>query len=307
MSAPTNPVSLLAAASQGWERMGQLLFRPFDLSRWMAIGFGAWLAGLGEGMGGGGGGGWQNRRGGNPRAEWDRFWDYFGENLHWIGPLLAVLIVVGVIVGLAILWLSSRGRFMLLHNVATGGAEVVVPWRHYRQHGNNLFLFRVVLALLGLVVMAPLIVAIAWPIVLMVRQGEPRAWGILLAGFALLAAIVAGVLLAVIEKLLKDFVVPIMWLRTPSCVAAWREFLGLLGSNLGNFAVYLLFHLVLSLVVGMALLAAVLITCCLAGCLMAIPYLGTVLILPIPVFLRAFSLHYLAQYGAAYDVFPRTR
>jgi hypothetical protein len=37
---------------------------------------------------------------------------------------------------------------------------------------------------------------------------------------------------------------------------------------------------------------------------MIIPYLGTVLLLPILVFKRAYSLHYLAQYGPQYDVFP---
>jgi hypothetical protein len=36
---------------------------------------------------------------------------------------------------------------------------------------------------------------------------------------------------------------------------------------------------------------------------MIIPFLGTVLLLPVHVFRRAYSLHYLAQYGEEYDVF----
>ncbi|GEM_PF-2401405 len=40
----------------------------------------------------------------------------------------------------------------------------------------------------------------------------------------------------------------------------------------------------------------------LRGCLLAIPFLGTVLLLPILVFERAYSIHYLAQYGSGYDV-----
>ena len=48
----------------------------------------------------------------------------------------------------------------------------------------------------------------------------------------------------------------------------------------------------------------VLVTCCCAGCLMALPYLGTVLLLPVLVFKRSYSLYFLAQFGPEYDVFP---
>ena len=38
-----------------------------------------------------------------------------------------------------------------------------------------------------------------------------------------------------------------------------------------------------------------LVTCCIFGCLALIPFLGTVLLLPIFVFQRAYSVCYLAQ------------
>jgi len=56
-------------------------------------------------------------------------------------------------------------------------------------------------------------------------------------------------------------------------------------------------------VIGFIVVAAVLVTCCIAGCLLALPYLGTVLLLPVLVFKRGYSIHYLAQYGPDYDVF----
>jgi len=55
---------------------------------------------------------------------------------------------------------------------------------------------------------------------------------------------------------------------------------------------------------GMLVVIVVLVTCCIAGCFLAIPYVGTVLLLPVLVFQRAYSLHFLAQFGPAYDVFP---
>ena len=82
--------------------------------------------------------------------------------------------------------------------------------------------------------------------------------------------------------------------------------LGLLSGHIGNFILYLLFQIVLGIGIGMIVLAVVLATCCIAGCLLAIPYLGTVLLLPVLIFQRAYSLYYLAQYGPEYEVFGRT-
>ena len=56
--------------------------------------------------------------------------------------------------------------------------------------------------------------------------------------------------------------------------------------------------------IGVLVLVAIVVTCCIAGCLMALPYLGTVVLLPVLVFKRSYSLYYLAQFGPAYDVFP---
>jgi hypothetical protein len=53
--------------------------------------------------------------------------------------------------------------------------------------------------------------------------------------------------------------------------------------------------------IGALVFATIIVTCCLAGCLMMLPFLGTVLLLPVLVFKRAYPLYYLAQYG--YDVF----
>jgi hypothetical protein len=84
---------------------------------------------------------------------------------------------------------------------------------------------------------------------------------------------------------------------------AWREFGALLRGRLGHFVVYLLFRVLLAIVISALVLTVVLVTCCIAGCLLAIPYLGTVLLLPILVFERAYSVHFLAQFGPSFNVF----
>ena len=229
--------------------------------------------------------------------------EYVRDNLEWIVPLAVGIFVFAAAVWLLVLWLSSRGRFMFLHNVVTNRAEVAIPWNEYRVHGNSLFFFRLALSVAGFVVVVPLVVVLISAIVQMVMREEANAGGIALAGLAVLGTIVVGVFFALIGKFTKDFVVPIMRVRTPDCLAAWREFLGLLTANPAHFTVYILFHVLLTIIIGILTVAAVVVTCCIAGCLLAIPYVGTVLFLPVLVFLRAFSLYYLAQYGPHYDVF----
>ena len=77
----------------------------------------------------------------------------------------------------------------------------------------------------------------------------------------------------------------------------------MIAGNLGRFILYLLFRIVLGIATALVVMAAVLLTCCILCCGLMIPFLGTVLLLPVLVFQRSYSLYYLAQYGEEYDVF----
>jgi hypothetical protein len=192
---------------------------------------------------------------------------------------------------------------MFLHCVALDKAEVQAPWHKFERQGNSLFGFRLVLGLIGAALILPLVALVVILIVGMVQRDAATVAGILGTiglGLALLAAALAFGLIA---KLTRDFVVPIMFLHGRRCWDAWREFSAVLSANFGRFALYVLFQLVLGFAIGILVLTVVIVTCCCAGCLMAIPYLGTVLLLPVLMFERAYSLHYLAQYGPAFDVF----
>jgi hypothetical protein len=224
-------------------------------------------------------------------------------NLYWIGPLIAVLVLVGLALWVLFTWLNSRGKFMFLHCVALNTAEVAVPWRKFAREGNSLCVFRLLLGLVGALLTLPLVALMVVSIVRMAVAGEPSVGGIALAAGALLIVIALALVFALIGKLTADFVVPIMFLRGTKCLAGWQELRGMLSGNFGHLILYLLFQIVLAIVIGIMVLLVVLVTCCLAGCLMALPYLGTVLLLPVLMFKRAYSLHYLAQYGQAYDVF----
>ena len=307
MTTQTPGVSVTVPVSQALDRVKEVLFRPFDLGKWFTIGFCAWLAYLGEGGGGGGGGNYNfgERHGtGNVRHEFEHARDYIADNLFWIAPVAIALVTIGIALWLLFIWLSSRGKFMFLHCVALNKAEVVLPWKKFASVANSLFWFRIVLGLIGMVVILPVI---GLGVFAGIQMGMGHGWmiqgilGLIGLGFLTLALLLAFKL---VSKFTMDFVVPIMFLRGKRCVEAWREFWELLTANVGHFALYILFQIVLSIVIGVIVLMIVLVTCCCAGCLLAIPYVGTVFFLPVLVFNRAYSLHYFAQYGPSYDVFP---
>ena len=159
-----------------------------------------------------------------------------------------------------------------------------------------------VLNVIGAMLTLPLLVTIAVLIVRMFLRGEPDVGGIVTAVGLALVFFLLAIVFAVIQKFTVDFVVPVMFLRGGKCWAAWKEFYGLLSAHPGQFALYILFSIVLAMGIAMLVLVFMLVTCCFC-CLMFVPYLGTVVLLPVLIFKRAYPLYYFAQYGPQYDVF----
>jgi hypothetical protein len=282
------------------------VFRPFDLGRWFVIGFCAWLAGLGEN-----GFNFQtphgsSRHGGSPDLQHDfqQVRDYIAHNLYWIVPLAAVVLIVVLGLGILMLWLNSRGKFMFLHCVALNKAEVTEPWHKYASLAHSLFIFRLVLALIGLVISLPTIGLIGVLIYGIVSSHEWTFAGTVFLAALVMTWLLMAIAFALIGKFTRDFVVPIMFLRGKRCVESWGIFRDLLVENVWQFVLYLLFQIVIGIAISLLILTAVLVTLCIAGCLLAIPYVGTVLLLPVLVFQRTYSLHYLALYGSEFNVFP---
>lgn len=307
VSTPPREINVAEPVSPALGRVKHVLFRPFDPGKWFVIGFCAWLAQLGE-RGGGANFNFNNfgqnhGNGDDFRHALARARDYILDNLDWIVPLAAVLVVMGLVLWLVFLWLNSRGKFMFLHCVALNKAEVAEPWRQFANEANSLFWFRLVLGLVAMICTLPLLVIAMVIVVKMFLSGQFIPNAILTAiGFGFLFFGMALVF-AVIRKLTLDFVVPIMFLRRNRCLSAWKELGTLISGHAGTFILYFLFSIVLAIAIMAIIVFVVIITCCCAGCLMALPYLGTVLLLPVLMFKRCYSLYFLAQFGRDYDVF----
>ena len=305
MLRPSN-VSVLDPLQPAIEWVKKMLFRPFSLAKWMTIGFCAWLATLGEGGYGGNFNSPSQGHSANLRHEFEQVKAFVMSNLHWLIPLAIALFAICFILGVVFLWLNSRGKFMFLHCVALDVAEVQVPWNKFRVQGNSLFWFRFVLQMIGTAFTLPLFVMGGFAVYRMLSVWRFIAGDIEELIFLSGALLLLVCVFLMIHKLTTDFIVPIMFLRGSKCLAAWREFRTLLSANAGRFVLYLLFQVVLKVAIGLAILAILLVTCCLClvgCCLLIIPYIGTVMLLPVRVFERAYSLYYLRQYGDDLDVF----
>lgn len=286
-------VSVTEPVGDALRKTTEVLFKPFDPVKWLVIGFCAWLAYLGEGGIGGGGGGSSNNG-----APWNK--EYFFDNLPFIISITSIILILIIAVVLLVIWVRSRGKFMFLHCIALNVGEVA--WKKYAKQANSLFLFLLLISILSFVCFIPFIILIVFMAIAVYNSSMALPVGIVAIISTVFVMIILGVLFALVGKFTNDFVVPIMYLRGVTCMEGWSEFWKLLGANKGQFVLYILFQIVLFIAVISIIIATSCFCCCL-GCLFAIPYIGTVLLLPIFVFMRSYSLYYLAQYGRALNVF----
>jgi hypothetical protein len=105
-------------------------------------------------------------------------------------------------------------------------------------------------------------------------------------------------LLVLAWSLVANFMVPVMYRQRCRASKAFGVVARLVAAHPGEILLYCLFLIVLAL-------ATVIVTClatCATCCIAAIPYIGTVILLPVFVLLRSFSLLFLRQFGSDYDV-----
>jgi len=302
-------VSVVDPIGPAIDRARTVLFDPFDLRKWFVIGFSAWLANLGGGQGGGSGG----RGGGGGPSDFREIpaevcrglghaQDFVTSNLYWIVPIVVLAFVLIVVITLVVVWLSSRARFTFLYCVAQNKGEFWNPWRQFRDHGNSLFGFRIVLTIVGFIMVAGFLAPIGVLVYLWKTGAAPGVLAIWGLGVCAVLFFCAVVVLRLVGLFTQEFVVPIMYARTASWVEGWRILLDLMAFNKARFILYALFQFVIWLIIGALVLAAMCFTCGCACCFLALPYIGTVVTLPIWVFLRAYSLYYLEQYGPEFHM-----
>jgi hypothetical protein len=286
MEPTTTRIEIFAPFSEAFELTKKILFQPFDPMKWLVIGFAAWLATFFTGSG---------SRGYN--HDWTTRWKSeltegsfsSGQTPAWLIPAVIVGAIFGLGLLLLVLWLNARARFIFTDCIVRNRGAIAEPWREYRQEGNRYFVFQVAISLISIVVFGG--IGLLW--FMSTYMGHNILPIVVLFPFGLISLLIMIPVILVIR-----FAVPVMYRQRCDVLSACKQVWNLIVANPGVFILFVLFYAVLYI-------AAVAIGClanCITCCVACIPYIGTVLLLPVVMMLYSYPLCFIRQFGDPYDV-----
>lgn len=262
-----NTAAVTDSVSSAWDRTEELLLEPFDVSRWLKLGFIALLGAAGArhgtslnigapGPSGDGGGSWTD-----PGSAGMGAVQAAQNTLQWLSDNIAGLVlmavgltVAGLVIALALVLVRSVFRFIFVEAVAAPREPGIGDaWSRHLGRGVSLVGWYL---LMGLAPAALVIIALV-PIAAggaLVASGEPLSAvlgaGGLVGVIGLL--VLAPILMALLQAVTQDFLVPAMYAARCGLWAGWRRVLAAWRGELWNVVLFYLLKLVLLIVAGIA-------------------------------------------------------
>lgn len=285
-------IEIFAPFEAAFDLTKQILFRPFDLGKWCVIGFAAFLANLTGNFG----------NAFNYNSYGDKEWKFRSTTSNaleaadglpgWAIALIVAAVIVLVVIVVAVMWVSARGKFIFTDCIVHNRAAIVAPWKEFKREGNSYFLFSLAVAVILLAVLGLASMPIWWGMALGGNAPDGIQLALSLVGFGVIALVVCCG-----WALLAGFMIPIMYRRRCGAGEGFRGAVTMLTTHPGPVILFALFSIVLW--VAIALMACVI--TCLTCCITAIPYVGTVILLPVYVFFASYVLLFARQFGNEYD------
>jgi hypothetical protein len=257
------PLSAVDVISPAFERMRRHLFRPFQLGQWFRLAIVGFLAGE---MGGGGlTGRFPSGPSSQPGPILQGMRPPFGG-----GPLLIAMIcmiaLLALIVFIVFLYISSRMRFVLFDSVLAGECRIRDFWRRRGDVAFRYFVWQllfVVCSVIGLVLLFGVAIGFGFG---MGWFSSPRdhMLPLVLGGILLVLIFLASIfVIALVQVLIKDFVVPQMAFDNVSVGEGWRRLWSMMKAEKGGYAGYIGMKIVLAfsaaIIFGIATLIVILV------------------------------------------------
>ncbi len=304
----------ISCVERAWNGMIDVLFKPFDIVRWMGLGFLAWLACLMEGAGMPSFNGLGDMsRGGKTSGAWNPS----SAEITTIVAIAVAALVLIVLIALLVLWVKCRGRFMFVDELAkkSGKADVKARWKAFAPHGNSLFLFTICWHMLSAaIVLLPILGALG----IFLYTLKLRAWDAL-ACFqylgskpslicVMVALVLLGFLLALVNavflQMIMDFGTLHMYKNGSGAWTAAVAALKALFALPFRAAAYIGVLIAVNIAIGLFTLAVFMLGCllCLSCILLYIPYTWAVILLPALCFRRLFSMEFAKHFGEAFAI-----
>ena len=277
--------------------MKMVLFRPFDVAKWLTIAFAAFIGGS---WGGGSGGGNFSRLGRLGNGDWKysatRHGDFNWNAAPWIIAAIIGFALVIMLLVVVWMWVSSRGRFIFTDCLVKNRGAIGEPWREFRREGNSYFLFSLVIACIVFLIIA-IAAVFLWLCFFGMHDNDSGPGNVIIV-IGLVVIVLIWLAFSLFFGLVSTFMIPVMYRRRCLAREAFVDVAKLIVSNPGPFILFVLFSIALA--IGVAIIGTMLacFTCCIGG----LPYISTVLLLPALVWLAAYKLLFIRQFGDAYDV-----
>lgn len=298
-------ISPIEPITPAWNQMVRILFKPFDIKKWFLLGFCAFLAQCGENGGGNYGNSLNNNGSGSPYSEFDT-----NQTKQWISDNIEVVIGLGVgilllclAIGLLISWLSSRGKFMLLDGIVKNRGAVKEPWAEFKTEGNSLFLFNIVV---GIILFVCFLIISGSTVLIALPDIQDEVWrnsatSAIVFGCTFLIPFI--IFCVALSFFVKVFMVPTMYIKRVRAMEGMRiAWSSLCKGHVGSAILLFLMMFVLGIAVTFIAIVVTCATCCIA----ALPYISSVVFLPVTVFFVSYALCYIQQFGEGWQFFPAT-
>jgi len=279
---------------EGFEWMKRILFRPFDVKKWLVLGFAAFIGGN---WGGGGGGLSNYNRDAFKEAAAQGRQPHLADFWPWGSVALIIAVVVFLALVLVLMWVFCRGRFIFTDCVVKNRAAIVAPWHEFRREGNSFFLFSIAVFFIAVLIIVALVLIFILPFGIFAHGKAHQGIGVGVV-IGICCAVLFWFVLASFFAVITHFMVPVMYRQRCTALPAFRQVLQLILNHLGVFILLILFSIVLFM--GFVVISTMLtcLTCCVGG----LPYISSVILLPVLVFFAAFKLYFLRQFGTEFDV-----
>ncbi|MBO4287777.1 MAG: DUF4339 domain-containing protein [Kiritimatiellae bacterium] len=316
--APLNGVrgetpSVFRAAALAFRRMRDVLFSTCCFPRWLGIAFCSWLCNdfylrlpnsLTPKTGTGG---IHSGTAQSPDAVFKELGNLFGtaydtfvQSLHTRVGICIVSLIVCVILLFKLLsfFLQSRGNFMFLHRWYHPDEKIRTVWRNSRYAANRLFRWEVGFFFCFLIAMG-LTLAFGHQAVLRPYLANGKAWDArFLVPLIYFVCLALGVLFTYTSarSIVREFIVPVMYWQGCTVGAAWLSFFSLCWQRPFRLLGFYLLMYALFLAWLLVYLLAVIGSLFIGGILLALPYVGAVILLPASFFFRGYSLAFIHQW-----------
>ncbi|MFA6716893.1 MAG: hypothetical protein WC082_04400 [Victivallales bacterium] len=313
-------IECFAVFKRAFRHMTEILFRPFDIVKWFVLGFSAWLATMFNSAGFRFEDDEKSRKVGLALRDIflgdgsfvGRICRYFQieESIFWLiisGTVALMLFMIAVT--LILLWISSRFKFIFINNLANDNTEIADAWTRFKEPGNSafrwLFAWGAAVSLIS-VTFFIIMTAIIYPL-----ANEFSGTGNISISGLLVLMFVAAIYLFIVSFMLiglylfNEFVLLIMFRRNMHARSALREFMKLLGAAPLTFLKFIILQILVSIACFIVVAVFIICTCCIAAKPLFVPYIGTVLLLPVFVFQRLQAMELMAAFGDEFSPYPQ--